>query len=242
MLIPDHIIPIEELDPLPIADGDRRDFETIVASARSVAISFSRRDVEGRLLGRSPLVGDLSETYLSRGRTPRHAASEADRLLARPSEFQKTPIAVSGIACWRDWFRAEITAHDGLIGRAHPRLRKVFDRPMSATSLKLLRRRLESEREIEGLGFRRNGVNENAANADQVGGLNDTHCSVPHQGASEAVLLEVLFDREPPQHGYRHRVRHVAAQTSRGGFDSDRARGEGVIRDDTLLFAHNIGA
>ena len=139
-LIPDHIIPIEELDPLPIADADRRDFETIVASARSVTISFSRRDVEGRLLGRSPLIGDLSETYLSRGRTPEHAASEADRLLARPSEFQKTPIAVSGIGCWSDWFKEEITAHDGLIGRAHPRLHKVFDRPMSATSLKLLLR------------------------------------------------------------------------------------------------------
>ena len=139
-LIPDHVIPIEELDPLPIADGDRRDFDTIVASARSVAISFSRRDVEGRLLGRSPLISDLSETYLSRGRTPEHAASEADRLLARPSEFQRTPIAVSGFGCWRDWFKSDITAHDGLVGRAHPRLRKALDRPMSATSLKLLLR------------------------------------------------------------------------------------------------------
>ena len=139
-LIPDHIIPLGELDPLPIADGDRRDYATIIASARSVAISFSRRDVEGRLLGRSPLIGDLSERYLSRGRTPEHAANEADRLLARPSEFQKTPIAVSGIGCWRDWFRAEITAHDGLIGRVHLRLRKIFDGPMSATSLKLLLR------------------------------------------------------------------------------------------------------
>jgi len=61
-LIPNHIIPLEELDPLPIADGDRRDYAKIVASAGSVAISFSRRDVEGRLLGRSPLIGDLSET------------------------------------------------------------------------------------------------------------------------------------------------------------------------------------
>jgi hypothetical protein len=89
-LIPDHIIPLEELDPLPIANGDRRDFATIVAGARSVAISFSRRDVEGRLLGRSPLVGDLSETYLSRGRTPEHAASEADRLLARARVNSRT--------------------------------------------------------------------------------------------------------------------------------------------------------
>ena len=90
-LIPNHIIPLEELDPLPIADGDRRDYATIAASARSVSISFSRRDVEGRLLGRSPLIGGLSETYLSRGRTPEHAASETDRLLGRPTECRFPP-------------------------------------------------------------------------------------------------------------------------------------------------------
>lgn len=45
-LIPDHVIPIEKLDPLPISDADRRDFETILATAKSVAISHSRRDVE----------------------------------------------------------------------------------------------------------------------------------------------------------------------------------------------------
>ncbi len=139
-LIPNHIIPLEELDPLPIADGDRRDYATIVASAQSVSVSFSRRDVEGRLLGRSPLIGDISETYLSRSRTPEHAASEADRLLARPTEFGETSIAISGIGCWGDWFKSEITVHDGLVGHVHPRLRKVFDRPMSATSLKLLLR------------------------------------------------------------------------------------------------------
>lgn len=139
-LIPDHIIPIEELDPLPIADADRRDFETIIASARSANITFSRRDVEGRQLGRSPLIGDISPQYLRRGRTPEHAASEPDRLVARPSEFQTTQIAISASGCWRDWFKPEITAHDGFIGRPHPRLKKAFDRPMSATSLKLLLR------------------------------------------------------------------------------------------------------
>jgi hypothetical protein len=51
-LIPDHVIPIEILDPLPVAEGDHRDFATIAKTARSVAMSYSRRDVEGRLLGR----------------------------------------------------------------------------------------------------------------------------------------------------------------------------------------------
>jgi hypothetical protein len=44
-------MPIDELDPLPIAEADRRDFATIIAAAKSVTASFSRRDVEGRLLG-----------------------------------------------------------------------------------------------------------------------------------------------------------------------------------------------
>lgn len=139
-LIPDHIIPIETLDPLPIAEGDVRDFETIKATARVITMSSSRRDVEGRLLGRSPLIGDLKEIYLSVGRTPEHAASETDRLLARPNEFSKLPIAVSGLGCWRAWHRPELTPHDGLLGKKHTRVEKLFARPLSATSLKLLLR------------------------------------------------------------------------------------------------------
>jgi len=139
-LIPDHIIAIKNLDPLPVADGDRRDFATIIATAKHSTITFSRRDVEGRLLGRSPLVGDIKEIYLSRGRIPDHASSESDRLLARPSEFRNTPMARSALGCWQNWYRPEITAHDGLVGRTHPRLQKVFRQAMSATSLKLLLR------------------------------------------------------------------------------------------------------
>lgn len=141
-LIPDHVLPIDQLDPLPVADGDKRDIQTIVRTAQSVAISFSRRDAEGRMLGRSPLISDIPgpETYLDRAGAPEHAFSEADRLLARPSEFSISPIAVSGLACWRDWHRGEITAHDGLIAPAHARLKKLLERPLSATSLKLLLR------------------------------------------------------------------------------------------------------
>jgi hypothetical protein len=82
-LIPDHVMPIDALDPLPIAEADRRDFATIIAAAKSVTASFSRRDVEGRLLGRSPLVTSIKpEVYLGRARIPEHAGSESDRLLA----------------------------------------------------------------------------------------------------------------------------------------------------------------
>jgi hypothetical protein len=139
-LIPDHILPIEELDPLPVADGDRRDFDTIIASASNVVTSFSRRDVGGRLLGRSPLISAMKYGHLDRARTPEHAFSEADRLLARAHEFASMSVAVSGLGCWRDWYRNEITTHDGLITAGHERLRKLFERPLSATSLKLLLR------------------------------------------------------------------------------------------------------
>ncbi len=139
-LIPDHIIPLGILDPLPVADADRRDFATIAATARSITMSFSRRDVDGRLLGRSPLIGDRDEIYLSFGRTPEHALSEADRLLARPSEFKTLPIAESGLRCWQAWHRQELTSHDGLLGKKHSRIVKLFAQPLSATSLKLLLR------------------------------------------------------------------------------------------------------
>ncbi|MET4765225.1 PD-(D/E)XK nuclease family protein [Bradyrhizobium ottawaense] len=139
-LIPDHIIPIEDLNPLPVSDADRSDFATIVASATEASISFSRRDVEGRLLGRSPLVGEFKETYLSYGRVPEHAASEPDRLTARPTEFRATTTARSGLAAWQDWYRRQINLHDGLVRPEHPRLYKVFQQPMSATSLRILLR------------------------------------------------------------------------------------------------------
>lgn len=140
-LIADHIIPTEVLDPLPIADADRRDFRTIKATtAQSLTFSFSRRDVEGRLLGRSPLTADYAETYLGRGRIPEHAATETDRLLARRLEFVKLPIAVCARSCWQDWRRPELTAHDGLLSNNHSRISKVFGGPLSATSLKLLLR------------------------------------------------------------------------------------------------------
>ncbi len=60
--------------------------------------------------------------------------------MTRPTEFESKPIAVSGISCWRNWFRQEITQHDGLAKSGHPRLKKLFDRPLSATSLRLLLR------------------------------------------------------------------------------------------------------
>lgn len=141
-LIPDHIIPTADLDPLPVSLADRRDFETIIATTTDeVVLSRARRDSDGRLLGRSPLlVGHGEETYLRRNAVPVHAFSETDRLMAQPQEFTADPQAVSAQGCWRDWRRAEITAHDGLIRADHPLVLAILGRTQSASSLRRLLR------------------------------------------------------------------------------------------------------
>lgn len=141
-LIPDHIIPTPVLDPLPVNLADRRDFETILATtADTVVLSRARRDSDGRLLGRSPLLaGHGDENYLRRNATPVHAFSETDRLMARPQEFVADPQAVGAQGCWRDWRQAEITPHDGLVRADHPLVLAILDRTQSASSLRRLLR------------------------------------------------------------------------------------------------------
>ena len=142
-LLSDHIVPLEELDPLPFATADRRDFETILATTeRQVVLSRARRDEEGRLLGRSSLLlqAGTDETYLRRNAVPAHAFSESDRLAARPQEFGALPQAQAASDCWFNWRRAELTPHDGVVCPDHPVIRAVLDRIQSASSLSLLLR------------------------------------------------------------------------------------------------------
>jgi hypothetical protein len=142
-LLPDHIIPSTQIDPLPIGIADRRDFQTILATTRSeVVLSRPRRDGEGRMLGKSPLQHGLlgEDIYLQRNRTPAHAMSEVDRLAARVDEFRTTPLATCAEACWIDWHTPEITPHDGLVRADHPALDFVLARNQSATSLRKLLR------------------------------------------------------------------------------------------------------
>lgn len=141
-LIPDHIVPTSELDPLPVSLADRRDFETILATTSGeVVLSRARRDSDGRLLGRSPLLaGHGDEIYLRRNAIPTHAFSETDRLMARPQEFTSDPQAISARTCWSDWCQAEVTPHDGLIRPDHPLVLAILARTQSASSLKTLLR------------------------------------------------------------------------------------------------------
>jgi hypothetical protein len=141
-LLSDHIIPTAELDPLPVGAADHRDFETILATTEcEIVLSRSRRDSDGRLLGRSALLqGQPAETYVRRNAVPSHAMSETDRLLARPDEFAALPQSMIASACWRNWHRHELTEHDGLVRPNHPVLLAILQRRQSASSLRQLLR------------------------------------------------------------------------------------------------------
>ncbi|MFZ4604379.1 MAG: PD-(D/E)XK nuclease family protein, partial [Caulobacterales bacterium] len=141
-LIPDHVIASRDLDPLPAARADRRDFETILATtANELVLSWARRDGDGRELGKSPLLPPaMSEGRIRRTSTPAHAFSETDRLTARPADFATERQARAARTCWENWRRQEITAHDGRVRSGHPALAAAFARTQSASSLKLLLR------------------------------------------------------------------------------------------------------
>ena len=163
-LVPDHVVPLTELDPLPVSTADRRDFETIMATTgRQIVLSRARRDEEGRLLGASPLLrGTPPPTYLRRNRRPAHAMSETDRLAARPGSFSALPQAASAISCWTNWRSSSVTPHDGQVRPDHPALAAALDRVQSASSLKLLLRNPLGFSWRYALGFRAPATAEEA--------------------------------------------------------------------------------
>jgi hypothetical protein len=141
-LLPDHIVPTAVLDPLPVHEADRRDFETITCTTpRQIICSYARRDAQGRINGLSPLYPKSGpKIHYPRSRIPEHACGWADRYFARPGEFQALPAAQSAISCWQDWHSPSLTRHDGLVRSNHPLVIASIDRRQSTTSLvKLLR-------------------------------------------------------------------------------------------------------
>jgi hypothetical protein len=141
-LLPNHIVHSSLLDPLPVHQADRRDFDTILkTTARQVVCSRARRDTQGRINGVSPLYPRApGEIYRQRAPIPEHAADWTDRLFARPAEFEGLPVAPSARSCWIDWHTERVTAHDGLMKANHPLIVASLNRRQSATSLaKLLR-------------------------------------------------------------------------------------------------------
>ena len=177
-LLSDHIVPTAELDPLPVAAADRRDFATIQATTESeIVLSRARRDEEGRLLGRSTLLlgVEADEAYLPRNRVAAHAFSETDRLMARPAEFRALPQATAASDCWFDWLRAEITPHDGAVQADHPLIHAILERTQSASSLRMLLRNPLGFVWHYGLGWRAPESGEDPLTLDAVAMGNLVH-------------------------------------------------------------------
>lgn len=141
-LLPEHVVPAADLDPMSVTRMDRLAFRAIAGTtARALVCSASRRDATGRRLGLSPLLpAGVEPEHLRRNRVPGHAMSEQDRLMARPHEFAGTARAGSAHGCWNDWHDPAITAHDGLVRPDHPVLAAALGRVHSASSLRLLLR------------------------------------------------------------------------------------------------------
>jgi hypothetical protein len=138
-LIPEYIVPTRRLTPMSVAELDRRDFGSIIATtSESVIFSWPRLDGEGRELRASTLVPSeiaRSATALTRSRKTRYPASERDRLFMSPQDYAIRPEAVRAFTASRNWRLNELTAHDGSVTPNHPRLEAVFSQVQSATSL-----------------------------------------------------------------------------------------------------------
>lgn len=141
-LLPSHIVAARDLEPESLPASERADFNAILgAGPREVVLSHARRDDRGRHISRSALLQPFAEpNRLGRHAVPLHAMGEGDRLLARPQEFHDSVQAVSAFACWRNWHRAELTEHDGLVAHDKPALRFLAERTQSASSLRELLR------------------------------------------------------------------------------------------------------
>ena len=138
-LIPNYIIPTRQLSPMSVSEMDRRDFRSIISTTPGkVVFSWPRMDGDGRELRPSTLVPTAlvdGATRLDRARKTRYAISEGDRLFMRTFEFADTKDARRAKTASLNWFRPNLTAHDGKITPNHPRIEAVFGQVQSATSL-----------------------------------------------------------------------------------------------------------
>jgi hypothetical protein len=141
-LLPDHLFPRDSLEWDAAAMRQRRNFSAICAQAFGGSyISRSRSNAAGGRLPASPLLISLPKPInLLRARIPRHAFSEADRLLARPRDAIANPRTQSALNAFADWQSIQITAHDGQFNGKHPVVDRALTQPQSATSLRRLLR------------------------------------------------------------------------------------------------------
>jgi hypothetical protein len=139
-LVPNHVMPRRSLVPVSITERDRAAFSILLGrTSQAVVMSRGQRAAEGGRQCASALwpVGMVARQRI-RSRIPEHAFSEADRLLARPSEAGRSLRIKATRTCWRNWYDSQATPHDGVITANHPAIERALARVHSATSLKRL--------------------------------------------------------------------------------------------------------
>jgi RecB family exonuclease len=140
-IIPDHVIPTEVLNPMPLSVLDEADFNTIVATTTDTLVfSWPRRGADGKKCEPSGLLTVEKVTELGRSRRAPAAMSEADRRFCRPDEFEKHPEAIKASSVIADWFKDEWTPHDGLVEPGNARIAATLEQVQSATSIRKLLR------------------------------------------------------------------------------------------------------
>lgn len=154
-LLPDHLLPGAMMLRNARAE-DERAFQVLMGSASGgVVASHGRRSSQGTLQGPSPLIANVAEVRrLRRSRRPAHAFSEADRLLARPTDLEAHPVVASATACWSDWRAGGVTVHDGRVRAQHPVVLAALHTVQSATSLQRMIRDPIAFLWFHGLGWR----------------------------------------------------------------------------------------
>lgn len=139
-LLPDHLLDRTVLRPVSVPDRDRRHYEVIRNGTRDVLIlSRPDRSATGSVLSPSSLWPG-KQLVRRRDRIPEHAFSEADRLLARPTDAGALAHVRQSRQCWHNWHQNTLTAHDGLVRPAHPAVTAALVRTQSTTSLQRLLR------------------------------------------------------------------------------------------------------
>src|SRR6202041_390544 len=81
-----------------------------------------------------------------------------------------------------------------------------------------------------------------ATDTNGVGRVGDAQGAVPEQRPAEAPALLRMVDRQATKHRDRDRVGHVAAEAAYTALHGDRAGGEGVVADYTMIVGDDEGA
>jgi hypothetical protein len=142
-LIPEHVIPGEKLNPMPLHVLDEADWDTICKTSSHISLSWPRRDGDGRKCEPSGILPSVALEYateLGRSRIAENTMSEGDRLFCRPEEFADMSMAKRAESVIRNWYSDSWTEHDGIINENHPRVIATLGKVQSATSLRKMLR------------------------------------------------------------------------------------------------------